>query len=446
MRKMKDSGVEWIGEIPDNWEMRRLKYTLKERKEKNNPIITNFILSLSMERGVFPYSEKVGGGNKAKADLTAYKVAYPNDIVLNSMNILSGSVGLSKWLGAVSPVYYTYYSDNEDFNVNFYHYLFHSKEFQRSLLGLGNGILMKESNNGKLNTIRMRIPSEKLNRLLFPIPPKSEQLAIVDFLDEKVAKIDAIIADTKQSIEELKLYKQSVISEAVTKGIENRPLVSSGIDWMGDIPERWKINRSKNILKFNKGLSITKENLTDSGIPVISYGQVHSKYPVKFDPNQDVLPFVPKSYQKIENAQLKKGDFVFADTSEDLAGSGNFSMLTSNAQVMAGYHSIVVRIKPKLKDLDPTYLSYYFASDMHRNQVRINVSGIKVFSITQAILKNTLILIPDYETQLSIAAFLENQTCMIDSLIDDKEKLIAKYGIYKKSMIYEYVTGKKQVI
>ena len=162
------------------------------------------------------------------------------------MNILSGSVGLSKWLGAVSPVYYTYYSDNKDINMNYYHYLFHSKEFQRSLLGLGNGILMKESNNGKLNTIRMRIPSEKLNRLLFPVPPKSEQLAIAYFLDENVAKIDAIIADTKLSIEELKAYKQSLITEAVTKGLDtNAKMKDSGVEWIGVVPEGWKITRIK---------------------------------------------------------------------------------------------------------------------------------------------------------------------------------------------------------
>lgn len=193
MRKMKDSGIDWIGETPEEWETRRWKYILTERKEKNSPVITDFILSLSVEKGVFPYSEKTGGGNKAKEDLSSYKIARPNDIVVNSMNILAGSVGLSNWLGAVSPVYYTYYSDNNVANINYYHYLFQSKEFQRSLLGLGNGILIKESSNGKLNTIRMRIPSDKLNRLPLPIPPLFEQEKIAQFLDKKIALIDDIV-------------------------------------------------------------------------------------------------------------------------------------------------------------------------------------------------------------------------------------------------------------
>src|SRR5665648_367512 len=105
-REMKDSGIEWIGEIPDDWDIKSLKVILAERKENNNPIKTDFILSLTMDKGVIPYTEKEGGGNKAKEDLTAYKLAYPNDIVLNSMNVIVGSVGLSKYFGCVSPVYY----------------------------------------------------------------------------------------------------------------------------------------------------------------------------------------------------------------------------------------------------------------------------------------------------------------------------------------------------
>ena len=106
MREMKDSDIEWIGKIPKDWDIKRLKALFGERKEKNDPVKTNFILSLGAAYGVVPYSEKEGGGNKAKEDLTDYRLAYPNDIVMNSMNILSGSVGLSNYFGCVSPVYY----------------------------------------------------------------------------------------------------------------------------------------------------------------------------------------------------------------------------------------------------------------------------------------------------------------------------------------------------
>ncbi|MED1941901.1 restriction endonuclease subunit S, partial [Cytobacillus firmus] len=191
-REMKDSGIEWIDHIPKEWDLKRMKYILKERKLKNDPIVTTEILSLSVERGVFPYSEKTGGGNKAKEDLTAYKVTYPGDIVINSMNILAGAVGLSKYEGAVSPVYYTLYADSNNIDIRYYYYLFQTEAFQKSLLGLGNGIMMKESSTGKLNTIRMRIPMEKLSALVLPLPSKETQIKIINRINGKVEFIDKI--------------------------------------------------------------------------------------------------------------------------------------------------------------------------------------------------------------------------------------------------------------
>ena len=148
-REMKNSGVEWIGNIPSEWKIRKIKYILRERNEKNDPIKSDNILSLTASQGVIPYAEKEGGGNKPKEDFSAYKLAYPNDIVMNSMNILSGSVGLSKYFGCVSPVYYMFYSDNENINIKYFHYIFQTSVFQKSLMGLGNGILIKETGNGK---------------------------------------------------------------------------------------------------------------------------------------------------------------------------------------------------------------------------------------------------------------------------------------------------------
>ena len=123
-REMKDSGVEWIGCVPRHWSLRRLQYILKERNEKNTNNITNNILSLTAAKGVIPYSERESGGNKHKDDLTSYKIIRPNDIVVNSMNVLSGSVGLSKYFGCSSPVYYMLYSDNDFSDVRFYNYIF----------------------------------------------------------------------------------------------------------------------------------------------------------------------------------------------------------------------------------------------------------------------------------------------------------------------------------
>ena len=441
--KMKDSDVEWIGKIPENWEMRRLKYTLKERKEKNDPIITNFILSLSMERGVFPYSEKIGGGNKAKEDLKAYKVAYPNDIVLNSMNILSGSVGLSKWLGAVSPVYYTYYSDNKDINMNYYHYLFHSKEFQRSLLGLGNGILMKESNNGKLNTIRMRIPSEKLNRLLFPVPPKSEQLAIAYFLDENVAKIDAIIADTKLSIEELKAYKQSLITEAVTKGLDtNAKMKDSGVEWIGIVPEGWKITR----IKYNYYLKgrigwqgLTSADYIEEG-PYLITGTDLVDGKVNWN---NAVHISTENYEIAPDIHLKDNDLLISKDGT----IGKVALVSNIGDKQASLNSGVLLVRNTGDTMINRYLFYVLQSNIFWRWFDSKKSpNSTILHLYQGDFKDFKYPVPDYDEQGKIAKYLDINVRKIDKLLLDKNDVITQLEIYKKSLIYEYVTGKKQVM
>ena len=443
MMKMKDSDVEWIGKIPENWEMRRLKYTLKERKEKNDPIITNFILSLSMERGVFPYSEKIGGGNKAKEDLKAYKVAYPNDIVLNSMNILSGSVGLSKWLGAVSPVYYTYYSDNKDINMNYYHYLFHSKEFQRSLLGLGNGILMKESNNGKLNTIRMRIPSEKLNRLLFPVPPKSEQLAIAYFLDENVAKIDAIIADTKLSIEELKAYKQSLITEAVTKGLDtNAKMKDSGVEWIGVVPEGWKITR----IKYNYYLKgrigwqgLTSADYIEEG-PYLITGTDLVDGKVNWN---NAVHISTENYEIAPDIHLKDNDLLISKDGT----IGKVALVSNIGDKQASLNSGVLLVRNTGDTMINRYPFYVLQSNIFWRWFDSKKSpNSTILHLYQGDFKDFKYPVPDYDEQGKIAKYLDINVRKIDKLLLDKNDVITQLEIYKKSLIYEYVTGKKQVM
>ena len=206
MRTMKDSGIEWIGDIPADWNIKRVKSVLCERNESNNPIQTDEILSLTNDRGVIPYEEKGDVGNKSKEDLTGYKLAYPGDIVLNSMNVFIGSVGLSSYFGCVSPVYYMLYPRNKNDSVSFFNYLFQTKELQTKLHGYGNGIM----------EIRMRIQMSKLNSVQLPVPPSDVQHKIAAYLDCKCSQIDTIIARQKEVIEKLKAYKLSVITEAVT--------------------------------------------------------------------------------------------------------------------------------------------------------------------------------------------------------------------------------------
>lgn len=444
MAEMKDSGVAWINTIPKEWKLKKIKYALKNRNENNNPIRSKNILSLTAKQGVIPLEEKEGGGNKPKEDYSAYKLAYPNDIVMNSMNVLSGSVGLSKYFGCVSPVYYMLRPIDEKDDVRYYNYIFQTTVFQRSLLGLGNGILMKESDNGKLNTIRMRIPLDKLGNLLIPVPDSSIQRKIADYLDSIIPNIDMLLADIEKQIETLEEYKKSIITEAVTKGLDpDVEMKDSGIEWIGKIPKHWKTNKIKYLFASGKGLSITKENLIDEGLPVISYGQIHAKANNGVDINKDLLRFVSYEYQKRNpNCEVKKYDFIFADTSEDYEGCGNCVYKRDDSVLFAGYHSIILHA---INQKDNRYLAYLFLTDLWRKQLRETASGVKVFSVTQKNLINSSIILPPEDEQNKIANILDKKCYEIIKAINDKKQQLEILEQYKKSLIYEYVTGKKEV-
>lgn len=444
--KYKDSGVEWIGEIPEHWEAKKIKAVLQERKESNNPVKTNNILSLCMYRGVIPYSEKGAGGNKAKEDLTAYKLAYPGDIVLNSMNVIAGSVGLSKYFGAVSPVYYMLYPRNKKDVIEFFNDVFQSKGFQKSLIGLGNGILIKQSEStGKLNTIRLRIPMDKLNSVLIPYPPREEQIKIANFLDEKTAQIDKAITLKEKLIERLKERRQILINDAVTKGLDKTvKMKDSGVEWIGEIPEHWGEEKFRFCFDLTKGLTITKADLQSDGIPCVNYGEIHSKYFFEVVPERDELQSVDQNFLETSSQSLlKKGDFVFADTSEDMEGSGNFTHLHSNMNAFAGYHTIIARLKI---DAYYRYIAYFFDSLAYRGQIRRLVKGVKVYSITNAILKDTLLLLPPRDEQAKIVNFLDQKTTQIDRAIELQEKQIEKLKEHKATLIDSVVTGKVRII
>lgn len=348
MTEMKDSGVAWINTIPKKWKLKKIKYALKNRNENNNPIRSKNILSLTAKQGVIPLEEKEGGGNKPKEDYSAYKLAYPNDIVMNSMNVLSGSVGLSKYFGCVSPVYYMLRPIDEKDDVRYYNYIFQTTVFQRSLLGLGNGILMKESDNGKLNTIRMRIPLDKLGNLLIPVPDSSIQRKIADYLDSIIPNIDMLLADIEKQIETLEEYKKSIITEAVTKGLDpDVEMKDSGISYIGNIPKHWKVTNLKYLGKCQNGISKGGEYF-GNGFPFVSYGDVYKNYSIP--QNVDGLIMSTKTEQNIYS--VKYGDVFFTRTSETIEeiGFASTCLKSIDNSVFAGF---LIRFRPTSSDLIP---------------------------------------------------------------------------------------------
>lgn len=427
MRNMKNSGVEWIGEIPQEWETDRIGSKYSERKTKVNdrdypP------LSVTM-KGIVPQLDTA-----AKSDAhDDRKLVCVGDFAINSRSDRRGSCGISKYDGSVSFIN-TILAPKGKMNPVYYDWLFHTTLFADEYYKWGHGIV---NDLWTTNWTDMK-------RISIPVPPLDEQKRIADFLDGKSAEIDIVIKKTEESIEEYKKLKQSIITEAVTKGIRpGRKMKPSGIEWIGDIPEEWGVSATKNLFEFGKGLSITKADLVESGIPVISYGQIHAKYNTGVSYSEDLVKFVPESYIESSNQCLvNKYDFIFADTSEDLEGCGNCAYIDKQLTLFAGYHSII--LSPKVKR-SQKYLAYLFKSDTWRHQIRTGLVAVKVYSVSQKVLRRTTVILPPFEEQQEIVDFLDRKSTEIDKLIEAKQKIVEEMQTYKKSVIYEYVTGKKEV-
>lgn len=427
MREMKDSGIPWLGEYPLSWNLRKIKYSLQERVEKNNPVKTMDILSLTARQGVIPYDQKEGGGNKPKEDVSAYRLAYPGDIVMNSMNILSGSVGLSQYFGCVSPVYYMLRPWNPAEDVRYYNYIFQTTMFQRSLYGLGNGILIKESGNGKLNTIRMRIPMDKFGGLFIPVAPIDEQKRISDYLNAKCAEIDALTADIQTQIDTLEQYKRSVITEAVTKGLNpDAEMKDSNIQWIGMMPSHWDCIRGKYILKY-----IQKPVREDDGvITCFRDGEVT----LRSNRREDGFTMADKEigYQGID-----VGDLVVHGM-DGFAGAIGISDSRGKAS-------------PVLNVLDTEqskrYIMYFLRSMAYSDVFLALATGIRVRScdLRWNKLSELFYPVPPLEEQEAIVDYIDSVLRRTDEVIAAKREQLSTLEAYKKSLIYEYVTGKKEV-
>lgn len=213
---------------------------------------------------------------------------------------------------------------------------------------------------------------------------------------------------------------------------------NSGVEWLGEVPAHWGISKMRYMFLLGKGLTITKENLLDEGIPCVNYGEVHSKYGFAVDPAIHPLRCVSDSYmESFESALLSKGDFVFADTSEDIEGSGNFTQAITDQTIFAGYHTIIARPNDKKNH---RFYAYLFDSKEFRTHIRYAVKGVKVFSITQSILRSAKVWLPTQNERKSIVAFLDRETTKIDALIAEQENLITLLKEKRQAVISHAVT------
>ena len=419
MREMKDSGVEWIGEIPETWIVERLQWHLDEIKESNSPIKTTQVLSLTNKAGVIPYEDKGEQGNKAKENYDEYKLAYPDTIVANSMNILIGSVGICRYFGCVSPVYYVFKPKGNEL-LSYLNYVFQMEQFQKELRRYANGIL----------EIRLRLSSANIIKRYVAFPSHEEQIAISHFLDRKCTQIDALISNAQQQIEKLKAYKQSLITETVTKGLNpDVQMKDSGVEWIGEIPKHWTVAPIRSFFKIKKDIIGHEPDIVLS----ITQGGIKVK-----DINENSGQMA-NSYAHYQIVNI--GDFAMnhMDLLTGGVGISEFEGVTS-----PDYRVFVIRNA----EMNPRYFLYVFQM-YYRNKIFYafgqGAANLGRWRLPAQNFNTVAVPLSPVEEQNSIVTFLDEKCTQIDKLIDLKQQKIEKLQQYKKSLIYEYVTGKKEV-
>lgn len=442
----KDSGVKWLGEIPSHWEVVRFGKHFKFRKGLS---ITKADL---IETGIAVISYgQIHAKNNLGTTLSASLVRYvsqdylqthpqclltKNDFVFadTSEDIEgSGNFVYNDFKDTIFAGYHTIIAkQNGLYNPKYYAYLFLSESWKNNVRNLVNGVKVYSIGRKQL----------KDNFLLFPL--SHEQDAIVRYLDTATSEIDKAIAMQQKMIDLLNERKQIIIQNAVTKGLdENVEMKESGVEWIGKIPKHWEVEPFSRHFTFGKGLPITKANLQEEGIAVISYGQIHAKNNLGTTLTESLVRYVSPTYIETHPQCLLKGnDFIFADTSEDIEGSGNFAFNDFDNKIFAGYHTVVARPNDLLF---PKYYAYLFKSKAWKSQIQSLVNGVKVYSIGRRILKTSMLLIPSEDEQKNIVKFLDKQTSAIEKTIETISRQITLLQERKQIIINEVVTGKVRV-
>lgn len=426
---------DWIEKIPSHWDSKRIKSILELRDERSyKPLSEVNLISLYASLGVRQHKDiEHTTGNKAR-NADGYKMVYPDDIVVNILLCWMGAIGRSDYYGVTSPAYDIYKPKNHATNTRYFNYLMRTPMFSQQCYRAGKGIM----------SMRWRTYSPQFSNIVVPIPPRDEQDQIVRFLDWKESSINKLILNYRHQISMLEEIKQKLIDEAVIKGMRKSTLVhNDDIRWDIDYPENWAIQRIRESFSFRKGLSITKANLETTGIAVISYGQVHSKKNSGVGLNDELIRYVNDSYlASNQNCLVEKGDFIFADTSEDVTGCGNYAYVDWDERIFAGYHSIIAHPDGSKNN---KFLAYLFKSPTWRYQIRKKVNGVKVYSITQKMLKDTFILVPPLDEQSEIVNYLDVICKKIDDTIKKDEEKIANLHELIIRLVSDVVTGKIDV-
>ena len=428
-----NDNLAWLGTVPDHWQVLKLRQVLSSFSEKNHPDMP--LLSVVREKGVIVRNveDKDENHNYVPDDLSGYKLVKRGQFAMNKMKAWQGSYGVSKFDGIVSPAYFVF-DINYDMNEDFFNRAIRSKVYVSYFGQASDGIRVGQWD----------LSMKRMKEIPFFLPPREEQDQIVRFLDWKVSSINKLISNYRHQIAFLDEMKQRRIDEAVVKGMRKGTLAhNDDIRWDIDYPEHWQVQRIRESFSFRKGLSITKANLEETGIAVISYGQVHSKKNSGVALSEELIRYVNESYLTTnQSCIVEKGDFIFADTSEDVAGCGNCAYIDWDDTIFAGYHSIIAHPDGSINN---KYLAYLFKSPTWRYQIRKKVNGVKVYSITQKMLKDAFILIPPIDEQEEIIRYLDEVCAKINVSIKRLEEKISNLQDLKIRLVADAVTGKIDV-
>lgn len=423
-RAMKDSGIEWIGQIPENWKILKFKNI--------GTYINGYAFKpedwTSEGKAIIRIQDLTGSNNKPNYYDKQLDIKY---------NVSNGDFLIS-WAATLDAFIW----NKEDAWLNQHIFkaipnrIMHNKYF----FWLIKEAMQNMNNDNKHGIMMQHVTLNVFNNFLVPIPPISEQQKIADYLDKRCEKIDTAIDNQKQIIEKLKEYKQSLITETVTKGLNpNVKMKDSGIEWIGSIPEHWAVRKLRYLFSCQNGISKSGEYF-GKGFPFVSYGDVYKNNIIP----ENVSQLCETNEEERERYSVKKGDIFYTRTSETIEEIGLTSICYQDIKD-ATFAGFLIRVRPTTQLLEIGFSKYYTSSNMHRRFFVKEMNLVTRASLSQELLKRLPILLPPIDEQQKIAEYLDKKCNQIDVAIKQKEETISKLEEYKKSLIFECVTGKKEV-
>lgn len=427
MREMKDSGIPWVGKIPSQWKTMPGKYLFTNSKGIVGTKVNEYERLALTLHGVIKRSKNDTEGLQP-AEFNTYQILRKNELVfklIDLQNISTSRIGLSPYDGIVSPAYIILKTKKNIIPA------FAEKYY---LMMWINHIFNALGDSG----VRSSLNAPELLEINVPVPPIEEQRRIADYLDSKCAKIKSIKKNVEAEMEVLKRYKQSVITEAVTKGLDkNVKMKDSGIPWIGKIPKDWEISRLKYVCnKISDGTHFSPTTV-DNGYPYLTAKDIQG-LTIDFEKAQKVND---DDFFKLKKSGCcpQKGDVLIV---KDGATTGRTGMMLKQIECVLLSSVAMMHVNNLMNNF---FLWYFLQSKSMQKQIESSMAGSAITRITLAKLSNYSLTCPSLKEQQRIADYLNTKCARIDSIIQKKQELLANLDTYKKSLIYEYVTGKKEV-